>query len=85
MAGSMSSPGLSQANMPSPATFAKMAAAVGVQNPLDDTGKVIIAAQDASATAKTSDPIRDMTTNLDTFLKVHLNRLELAGNHFFDL
>jgi hypothetical protein len=63
--------------MPSPATFANMAAAVGVQNPLDDPS--------SSGTRKKQEPYTELLSNVENFLNVQLIQLEIAGNKFFDL
>lgn len=77
----MSSP--SHANIPSPATFAKLAAAVGVQNPLEDSIKSTVSA-DGINSDKSQDPLAMLLASADTFLNVHLDQLEKAGSQFFD-
>ncbi|UZJ55184.1 hypothetical protein CBS101457_004504 [Exobasidium rhododendri] len=79
--GSGSSPGMFQTNIPSPATFATMAAAVGVQNPLEDTND----RPSGSTTEKGRDPYAELVSNVEAFLNVQLAQLESAGNIFFDL
>lgn len=74
-----SSPGTSSNhNVPSPATFAHMAAAVGVQTSLEDT------AQGGGAVPKATDAYTELLASIESFLTVQLAQLEAAGNAFFD-
>jgi hypothetical protein len=82
--GSHSSPS-SQHNVPSPATFAKMAAAVGVQNPLLDDPRRASGNNTEIVVSKPQDSYAEMLSQADNFLNVQLTQLEAAGNIFFDL
>lgn len=82
--GSHSSPSNSQNNVPSPATFAKMAAAVGVHNPLLDDPRRASANSTEIVAPKPQDSYAEMLSHVDNFLNVQLNQLEKSGNIFFD-
>jgi hypothetical protein len=82
--GSHSSPGNSQHNVPSPATFAKMAAAVGVQNPLLEDPRRASGNSTEIVTVKQQDAYAEMISQSESFLNVQLSQLETAGNAFFD-
>lgn len=76
------SPGTSQHNVPSPATFAKMAAAVGVQNPMEEPSRVGGVRNESGVDIQ--DPYVEFLSNVDNFLNVELSHLERAGHQFFD-
>jgi hypothetical protein len=64
--------------VPSPATIANIAATAEIYNPLEASGREGIG-------AKIQDPYAEMLANVEAFMNVGLNQLELAGKNFFDL
>lgn len=84
VSGSHSSPGISQHNVPSPATFAKMAAAVGVQNPLLEDPRRASGNSTDIVAVKQQNAYAEMMKQAENFLNVQLDQLESAGKVFFD-
>lgn len=67
----------------SPATFANMAAAVGVQNPMEEQSRAS-GNRNGNGIIKMQDPYAELLSNVDNFLNVQLAQLETAGHLFFD-